>query len=168
MPATSVSSATPYITPSDLLNWRDWRQMADWLSITDARGTEAVFASSAVAQEHCNAAGGLLEAAVLKGHRYDVADLQALTGQSLSLLKRIVAFVAIDSMSRFKKRTPADESDIKWAFDLLQALANGERIFSFEETQDAGVPNTARMEPAHDRPSVQAAPLFGVRGDYRR
>lgn len=168
--ATPVSASTPYITPTDLLNWRDWRQMADWLSINDTRGTESAFTSSTVAAEHCNAAGGLLEAACLKGHRYEVADLQALIAaapnQSQSLLKRIVSFVAIDSMSRFKKRTPADESDIEWAFGMLESLSNGDRIFSFLETQNAGVVGNTRFLHHHrDRPSRQAEPLFGLRGN---
>lgn len=172
MPVTITSSSAPYITPSDLLNWRDWRQLADWLSITDARGSQSAFTSSTVAIEHCNAAGGLLEAALVKGNRYLVVDLQQLQAaapnQCWSMVKRMLCWLAIDSMSRFKARTPTDEQEIDRANALLEQLANGERILSFQESQDAGQIDNTRFGSRHHEPSHEAQRMFGFRGDRRR
>lgn len=168
MPLTSVSSASAYAAVTDLKVWKQWQHMADWLSTDGTRGSESQFNSNAAALTHLKAASGLLEAACLKGGRYTPTDLAALTGNSMELLKRIVCWLAIASMSRFKTRTKGDDEEIHWAQDVLQALADGERIFAFQETMDAGIPDNVQMAPPNsqqeaDRVSVQAERLFGQR-----
>ena len=168
MAKTSISNSTSYTTIATLKNFRDWRQIADWLSTSDARGNESAFNSSTVVQKHLNAASGLLEAACLKGGRYTSADLVALAGVSADLRDQIVSWVAIGSMSRFKTRTAGDDKEIGRAEALLEALANGDRIFSLQETADAGLPDTQEFAPAGSeaedrRPSVEAARFFGRR-----
>jgi hypothetical protein len=114
------------------------------------------------------AASGEVEAVATKGKRYTPSDLAALTGMSLEYLKRIVCCRAIDTLSRFKSRTKGDDVNAQWAEAQLYALAVGERIFGFVESENAGLPGTVDMAPESSeydakRVSKLAGRFFGSR-----
>lgn len=169
---TPNGSSTAYAAVQDLENYRDWRQMADWISTNDQRGTQSQFESNPIVQAHLNAASGLVEAACLKGGRYNAADLQALTGVSQQFLIRLVCLSAIGSLSRFKTRSKDEIKEIEWAENLLAALAAGERVFSLQEVEDAFQASATDMAPPDSvfedrRISIEADRFFGDRYKWR-
>lgn len=173
-PTTGTSS---WLTPAVFLTFVDFRPVAqllkddnvpsDYVSLTTS-GTP----DNAKLLTILGAACGRMEASLLRGKRYQVADLTALPAGSNAANYRdeITAKVAQQLMFR---RRPADLKNyeiISREVDAtLQALAGGEAIFPFLESQDAGlvqsVPETAQDVEARQLTSVIAARLFGRRGN---
>ena len=167
MAQTCISATSAYAAISDLTNYRDQRQIADWIATGGVRATLPLTGNTTV-QAHLDAAAGLIEAACVKANHYSPLDLAALTGVSLALLIKINCWLAIDSLSMFKTRTKEDQSQIEWAQAVLLELANGTKIFSFQEAANAGEPGTQDMAPPGSladgyRLTTQAGRLFGGR-----
>jgi hypothetical protein len=167
---TPNGTTTAYAAATDLVNYRDWRQMADWVSTNDVRGTQPDFESNPIVATHLLMNSGYVEAACLKGGRYQLSDLQALTGASQQLLVCLVCWLTIGSLSRFKTRTRDEKMpEVERAEGMLQALAAGERVFALEEVsvdafqakaQDMAPPNSEFEER---RISIEAERMFGDR-----
>lgn len=168
MPLTPNSSLTPYIQPSELLSRYDYRAVGMLVSddnticsyTTPATQTYAnilaqISNTSTIYYANFNTtalgASGELESACLKGDRYQPPDLQALItqgGVSAGYLKDIVA--ALQVMRLYNRRGGLQPSDLAVKrYEVAQAellnLANGSSIFSFQETEDAGVPDSAYL-----------------------
>lgn len=80
-------------------------------------------------------ASGDVEAALLVGERYSVADLEGLTGNSLAKLKRIVCTMA---MAYLLERRPIvhvanAQQLMERAEQYLEQLRTGQRIFNVED-----------------------------------
>lgn len=93
---------------------------------------------------------------------------KTLVGASRALLKRIVCGLALGTLSRFKSRTATQLPEEGAAYEMLDALADGKRIFSITEAGTAGLPGYVEMAGAgsdeeEDRISVQASRMFGSR-----
>jgi hypothetical protein len=112
-------------------------------------------------------ASGMVEMAALKGNRYAVADLQALTGASATKLQAMVAQLAF--LTGTLAKNPLTDVDtlaaVRPAMALLDQLADGERIFGLQEVADAGVAETVEVwtSPPPYRVSQQACRFFGFR-----
>jgi hypothetical protein len=112
-------------------------------------------------------ASGELESACQVGNRYSAADLAALTGSGLHRVRKVVADLAFWALCQ--RRTPQSGNPetvpgAKQALEELDRLRKGERIFSFSESADAGLPETVRPDPSLNeagRAVIQAKRLFG-------
>ncbi len=86
-------------------------------------------------------ASGEVDAALLAGGRYTVAQLQALSGPAASHLKAIVCGLA---MAALHDRRPeaVDQTTIerltKRSMEAIRALKRGENVFGLDEHVDAG------------------------------
>lgn len=155
MSKTSNSASTPYATPADYVNRIDWTITGDLVRTDGGQSTIEELQSDPRLAAALADASGLLESACLAGQFYTVADLQSLTGNSLSFLKRIVCGLAINYVRQL--RGIAEESDApqyKEAKAFLEQLRSGERIFAFAETEAAGLPTTQALNPAVNQPSL--------------
>lgn len=162
-------------THSDLKSYKDWRQMADWISQNDQRGTEQQFNTNTLVKAQIRSAGGDFESAVMRGGMYDLDDLKevvkinATPGDGIDiypwdgsydvtkrsnageLLTRIIAFLTMYWMSRIKPHNRVsfeDTPECKWAFANLEALEHGERIFPLQSQIDAFQADVQDVAPA--------------------
>jgi hypothetical protein len=167
--STPNGTSTPYASVTDLMNYRDWRTLADWISINDARGTQSAFETNPIVATHLLMNSGEVESACFRGGRYQLADLQALTGAAQQLLVRLVCWLTIASLARFKTRTKDPAPEGEWAEKTLEALRNGNAVFSLQEvSNDAFMAEASEAYPRHQRPSWEAERMFGQRGCHDR
>jgi hypothetical protein len=91
-----------------------------------------------------------LESAVLTSQHYSVTDLQQLNGVSLEYMKTILSDIAMyEIVCNRPENNPPDTVFQKYqlAFQALQDLSDGKRIFAFQETADAGLPQVQQISP---------------------
>jgi len=184
--ATINSSTVSYAQPSDLFLFYDLRTVADLASDTGTRigGSPNPNPTTLAANTNVLAAlwlaSGWLEAACLRSNRYFPADLLALAtvapqvGQpfgnvSQMLLKRIVCAIAMGEMWKRRPRTSKAPEFYVESMKMLEDLANGERLFSFEENEVASIPSAYVEQPAdvwqRGLVAQQACRYFGATGD---
>lgn len=180
MTKTVNSATTPYAAPADVANYADWVPLAR-LCVDDPVGSQAqptltqFLALSRVAAL-LQAASGEIEAACERGERYSTADLQALLGPPLTnggaLLKQLC--VGLFAWECYKARSALQQvPDVaKEARAMLQALASGEEIFGFLETEAAGIADVEKEDPQDviNREGVvyQARAYWGCRARDRK
>lgn len=86
-------------------------------------------------------ASGAIDAALVVGKRYSVADLTGLTGNNLALLKRITCDLA---MSFLYERNPRQADEATKARELammfLKKLSDGENVFNLDAPKAASLP----------------------------
>ncbi len=174
MAKTSISSSTSYVTVAKMLLMHDARKIGDLLLDTGAREASGSLATNEALLYAIKRASGEVEAACLKGGRYVIADLAALSGMSLTVLEGLVAYLALWHCAKRRHKLALKATDLAGvgeAMELLKALASGEAIFSFQEAADAGLPQTETETPAQkdDRGGVATvAERFLGRGTRRR
>jgi hypothetical protein len=142
--STSISNATSFCTPTQALDSYDARAWGDCFLDTGARETGSALLTDPRFQNLLNEAAGLIEMACLKGGIYQPADLSAnLTGVSLQMLVGLNAKLAFWlGKSRRNPDAPLPPTCI-WALQTLEKLESGDKIFSFAENVNAGLPETA-------------------------
>lgn len=118
-------------------------------------------------------ASGELESACIIGNRYKPEDLQALLvddGAGAGLLRAIVAHLAFWRLCQRRMPLSGDPKQVPGAqqsLDALSMLRDGERIFPFVESADAGLPDTVNPSDPLTNPNVvntinvQACRFFG-------
>ena len=182
-----ASGAAPPLTPnSGLASWLtaarffvfvDWRPVgqllndqgltADLPSLTTT-GTPANTALLTFLQAAC----GKFEAALLAGNRYQSADIAGLPANSNAAAFRDELLSKVAQQVIFRRR-PAllKEYELinKEVNETLKALHDGEEIFPFVQTQDAGImqatKDTWRDVECRDLTAVIANRYFGRRGN---
>jgi hypothetical protein len=168
MPKTVNTSLTSYAPAAEILKRGDWRVFADLCSDTGARlATSAVVLTDPNFLALLLDASGELEAACLVSQRYQPVDLAALTGVAQARLYRLLYRLMV--LLAYERR-PDRQLEQPWLQEKveqdLQALREGQRIFSFTETQDAGLlhhdTETAAVVERRDGVVVQAEDFFGV------
>jgi hypothetical protein len=93
-------------------------------------------------QFHLDLGAGEIESRCSVSNRYSPTDLQALSGVSQVLLWKLNAARAFWSLNQYLKPLTARPQDVPMAVEsaqLLELLEKGEAIFSFTETQGAGI-----------------------------
>ncbi len=173
MPQTPLTTATPYLTATQLFNYCDLRTLGDWLSDTGNRlgGTDpdpTLIAASPVLAELLMAASGELETVALVGGRYTPDDLAALTGAGAAKLREVVAGLVLRRIFRRRPmKAPPRLEVVEDAEQWMDALSQGARIFSTQEAADAGIPETPIDSPDDARArmlsSTIARRFFGRR-----
>lgn len=158
MPQTTNSSAAPYLTAFRFFDYYAPQLAADMLRATP----DAPRPSYLAMVDPANPAGqrllvflgrgaGEIEAACSIAQRYSPADLNNLTGVSQDLLQGLNAARAMWGIYQRLKPGSARPEDCPGAKEseaLLDALRDGQRVFSFFETQAAGLPVVSAPNPS--------------------
>ena len=95
-------------------------------------------------QKHLNIGAGEIEMRCAVAQRYTPDDLNALTGVSLEILQKLNAARGYWSLAQFLKPITARMEDCPFAKEsqeILQMLTEGQYIFGFRESMNAGLPD---------------------------
>lgn len=157
MPQTPDSATTPYCTAAQMLLCYARSLVADVLRQTENSPPPSYLAmlddtnpAGIKLLYHMGVGAGEIEAACLVANRYTPADLQALTGVSLTLLQKLNAARAMWSLSQNLKPMTARPEEIPMAresAEFLRELRDGEMIFGFVESAEAGQPSVVPAAP---------------------
>lgn len=137
----SASGSTEYASYQDFTDRFDERTLEDLSTDTgnvpDDAGNERSICAALLT------GSGRVDAAVLVGKIYSVADLDALTGNSLALLKDITCMIAMSIMLR-RRPGAYDAEFVKMMMEdaekYLDQLRKGERLFNVDDVVGAGNP----------------------------
>lgn len=160
MAQTSNSATTPYVDATaffqcyaptivaDLLRpkWNPSAPPPSYLAMLDSTnpaGAQLLF--------HLKVGAGEIESACAIAQRYLPADLQALTGVSAIMLQKLNAARAMWSLAHTTRPLTARPDDVPFAaesYKMLEELRDGQKIFTFEETEAAGLPDVQPANPA--------------------
>lgn len=175
MAQTILSSSTPYCLAAELFVYHDSDQVADMLRQgDDARPSYVSMVTittepGAKLYRLLKAAAGRIETVALIGKRYAPADLAALyasdtTGKEMLVkLNADLAFWAICQRRQPNASDPKNVPGALEAMEMLKALRDGEAVFAFQETAEAGLVDVVQAQPAQlYTPNVvrRAARLF--------
>lgn len=132
-----------YASGADLLARFDARTLGDLVSDSGTRVASGSLAADTNIVAALADASGEVEAALLMGERYSVANLEGLTGNSLALLKRITCDCAMALL--YGRRPEEAWADRRAAAEQVKAthlerLAKGDRVFNVEGIPEAGNP----------------------------
>lgn len=170
--STPIGATTSYATPAQLLAHTDIRAIADCLQDLGARvgGTvpnPVTVQNDPNLQDALNKASGDVESACLVGNKYTVADLQALTGNSLAHLQAIVCDLATFRLLQRRFPAIAITEQYRNAQEKLERLRMGERIFALAGQAAAGLPQNKFITQATinlvDLSTTQARRFYGNR-----
>lgn len=130
-----------YASASDLTARYDARTVGDLAADDSVRVLPGAMAADANITAALDDASGDVEAALVVARRYTVAQLEALTGNSLAKLKRVTCDIA---MAYLLGRRPAFNPDLlgtmrEMADGYLDKLASGENVFNLDDPKDAGL-----------------------------
>jgi phage gp36-like protein len=132
-----------YASPSDLIARHSVQLIGQLASDTSAALTPAQVLTDPVVAACLGDAAGEIDSALLRGQRYTVDDLAALTDNSRALLKRINcdgAFVWLWN----RKGWGGDDQRVTQSQEnferMLSKLGNGESVFNVTKVLQAGVP----------------------------
>lgn len=157
MPQTNASSTTPYCTAAQFFTFYQSSLAADVLRASP----DAPRPSYLAMLDPANPAGakllvflsrgaGEIEASCAIARRYSPADLQALGGMSTVLLQGLNAARSMWGVYQRLKPGSARPEDCPGAKEseaLLRDLRDGQKIFTFEQTMDAGLPTVQPANP---------------------
>lgn len=122
-------------------------------------------------------ASGLFESAVARGGRYSQADiaviLAAPTSAAAGMMFRIVSDLAwIHLFERRPNKNVPTPASVERSLAWLDMLADGQRIFPFVETEEAGVMKRVESEvadvEAQNGAVYQARAYYGTRSNRAR
>ena len=101
--------------------------------------------------KHLKIGAGEIEGWCGVARRYTKDDLAALTGVSLELLIKLNAARGFWSLCNYLKPISARPEEVPFAkesYELLKLLGEGQMIFSYYETQGAGLPSVNEAQPS--------------------
>ena len=135
-----------YAEPSDMRIRYDERNLAELVSDSDSAVALVDLDTNVNLLAALSDASGNVNAALLTGNRYQVADLAALTGDALGDLKRIVctqAFVYLRQRrgGGYPSELEAIERDEKQVEARLDLLRRGVNVFNLEDQKDSNPAN---------------------------
>ncbi len=146
--STPTSAATALATGTDCLVFFDAQLIGDLLADDGTRVAVGDIPTDLTLAGLLLAAQGRLEASMLKGHRYDVADLQALTNASLQYAKQIICYLAIGQAGITRRNLVGVLAEpLSWAEKRLKELEEGLEIFGLVEAQAAGIEDLVTRQP---------------------
>jgi hypothetical protein len=168
MAQTPNSSLVSYLSVADFMARTDPRIVGDLISTDGTRVLPAAFPTNAMLLAALTDASGEVEAACLRGQRYQPADLLALTGVGQTRLFRLVKDLTMILLYDLRDDLGPAPPKFLTAMEELEKLCCGERIFSLAESQAAGIMHHVK-ETHEDREernllSWQARRFFGPKG----
>ena len=127
-----------YADADDLKSFFDERIVADLVS--DTGTPDESWCDNPKLATLLQAASGRVDGACTVANHYLVADLAALTGNSLALLKEITCTLTMAMLIRRRQGRYREEykEKIEEAETYLERLRKGERVFGIEANQGAG------------------------------
>jgi phage gp36-like protein len=148
------SSGNAYCTPAQLLSIHDWNDVADLLSdkpanadfTTSYKLTKQSLTTNADLDLILKAASGKIESACAVGGKYTPDDLNALAGTvSGALLVELTADIAMWTLWNRKQQKGDLPQRCQIAFQWLDELAKGERLFGTLDSFNAAHLRTSEM-----------------------
>lgn len=131
-----------YATSADLLLRKDQREVSDLVSDNGDPVAESALSADTKLTAALSGASGEVNAALLVGGRYTVAQLEALTGDALAYLKDIVCELAMYRLHR--RRPDYDLKALEYYTQLretyLGMLRSGQDVFNIEAHILASLP----------------------------
>ncbi|MCC7424820.1 MAG: DUF1320 family protein [Planctomycetaceae bacterium] len=129
-----------YATPAQIIERYDVRDIGQLVADDDTQVAAGDLDDNTVLLAALADASGDIEAALLAGERYTVANLEGLTGNSASKLVRLTCDIA---MAYLYGRRPAHDPDKLKAFEeraakQLERLRKGENVFNLAPQKEAG------------------------------
>lgn len=168
---TENSSSTSYATATHFVTRYDVRTIGQLVNDDGTAADATAVLSNTVVVACLKDASGMIEAACLRGKRYQPTDLVAMTGVNANLLQRLVCALAMWMlMDRRSLRTLGEPTPMPdWITGHLNALADGTEIFGFTQVQDAGLMETVTRQDTDaqnpNRITERARRFFGDRGE---
>ncbi len=159
MALTSNSASTPYLTAEDFLLCYAPTIVADLLRpATNPNAPPPSYLAmldvtnpaGAKLYRHMGIGAGEIESACAIAKRYLPLDLQALAGMSQLLLIKLNAARGFWSLAQTMRPLTARLEDVPYAMEsneMLGELRDGQRIFTFDETEAAGLPTVVPPNP---------------------
>ncbi len=159
MPQTPNSSLDAYVVPQDFFLCYAPTIVADLLRpLTNPSGPPPSYLAMCDPRnpagvkllKHLNIGAGEIEASCARTKRYVPLDLKALTGVSQTLLQKLNAARGMWSLCQNLKPLTARPDDVPMATEseaMLIELRDGMKIFTFEETEEAGLPSVVPARP---------------------
>lgn len=139
MAQTFSGCTTAYADQNDMIVRYDVRTLGQLLSDTNTQLTSAQVVASTVLGTLLLAGSGRLELATFAGARYTTLDLAALAGGQREVLKDIVCGLTFRRLMQRRPHVVSNIPDtVKEALELENQLRQGERVFGFLESADAG------------------------------
>lgn len=147
-----------YADHSDMIARYDSRRLGQLVKDDGSQATEAELDGDEKLTAILSDASGKVNAAVMRGGRYSAADLAALDGDNLALLKRLVCDLAYGMLVQRRGFSSEEvRSQVPGYRDAEQALtdlADGVRIFATEDAIRAGKP--VRVQIGRNKAYVSA------------
>lgn len=175
MAQTPIGTATPYLTVARFFAYRDWQQVADMMRDGDDPRPSKLTLLDGTTDEGAQllmlglAACGELESACIIGNRYSAADLAALTGSGKGRMEKVIADLWYWACVQRRQPGTGDPRRVpgaQQALEELDRLRDGERIFGFQESADAGLPSTVTPD-LNQRPNEVTLLADRLFGDHR-
>jgi hypothetical protein len=191
IPQTSNSSLVPYVSAIQTFGFFSQKVIADMLKANTDSPRPSYLACIDPNNyfgrkwlQHIGFGAGEIESAVVVASRYTPADLMNLTGVSQILLQGLNAARALWSAYKILKpgtARPEECPAARESFEMLTQLRDGEKLFSFQESEKAGLvavipPNPYALAPGQSTivpRLVRLFPTYGInsllnRGGYNR
>lgn len=134
----------PYATPAQMTLRYDVRRLGQLCTDGTQPLVPAQLTANTILLEALEDAAGLINSALLRGGRYDAADLAALTGSDAKLLVRVTCDLAYGLLVQRRGYTSTELESLAPAYTgalaLLDRLANGELVFNIPSAIAAGKP----------------------------
>lgn len=131
-----------YATADDMIARYDSRTLGELVTDDGQRAEEVELSTNAKMTTALSTATGHVNAACLRGNRYTVAELEALTGESAEYLNDIVCAQAFWIL--WRRRPYGDDALRKAAKEeadmALEQLRTGDMVFDVDAVKDAGIP----------------------------
>lgn len=138
--AKTPLTGSAYATAADMVARYDVRTLGDLLSDNEqVRLTPSQVAASTILATLLSEASGEVEGVAFGRRVYEPADFAALTDNALAKLAGIVCAITLQKlMARRPSRVKELPTQAALALEEFEKLRNGDRIFAFAETADAG------------------------------
>lgn len=131
-----------YASPGDIQSRYDVRRLGELVKDDGTRATPTQLNSDITLQAMLDDASGLIDSAILIGHRYDPADLALMTGTAKAVLVRLCSDLAYGLLVMRRGYSEQEATRLAPGFGLalkmLDRLRTGEMIFNISSAIEAG------------------------------
>lgn len=175
MGQTPFSSATPYLTAAQLLQFKDARAVGQLCEDSNTQLSPTQIASDPNVAAALSAASGMAEMFLLGSQRYTPTDIQNLNGVSQQFLQSLLADITMYKLYGRRDAPMPPETVVQQyekAIENLTKLSTGELILSFLEAASAGTAEDVDLGPSQiltrnllsSRSQRAIGPRYNIRG----
>jgi len=138
----------PYATPTDLMTFVDARLIGDLCEDAGNRLTPTQILADPNVAAALSAAAGTINAAVLVGARYTVAQLEAVTGDDAVFIQMLNSWLAFGVLCGRRGRDPKEQPEYVQSLETLEQIKKGAEMFNVGPGQNQ-VPQTNFISAAN-------------------